>query len=525
MQREQQAGAGPAGAAAAPAPPPPPPVDATERYRRPGLRPLSPAELEQAAAGQLDAIDDRSAGCIVLAPTVDRGACVLMIRQRRQSQPAAQRAEGFWAFPKGHPEEGETDVLAAVRETAEETGVTPCVVDGGDAFSDVGYSFIGRLHSDRWRKHASYPDESRRPIVVSHKTVRYHLATCGREQAGTTQLGDTEEAEVVEWVAWTEVHSRLRHEEEKRAFAALMARPTLQQVREQSAQLAIAAAAAAIDDADAILVCSGAGLGVDCGFGTFRGRSAGAWPTALAKRKLDFSEASDPCWFDEDPQFAWSFWKSRHDTYTSAAPHAGYALLRDWGAAKPHGIFSFTSNIDGHWSAAGVPDERLWEVHGAVTRMQCTDIDKCEESGHWPVGAGLAALEEDPVTCTLTNTLAELPRCRKCGALARPHVLMFGDWGFETSRSDAAEVSYRAWKRQLLDAKAKVAVVEIGAGCAVPTVRMEAQLASDQFDAPLIRINTEEPAVAHLQHGGVAVELGALDALLRIEAARRAIGS
>ena len=102
---------------------------------------------------------------------------------------------------------------------------------------------------------------------------------------------------------------------------------------------------------------------------------------------------------------------------------------------------------------------------------------------------------------------------------------MFGDWGFETSRSDAAEVSYRAWKRQLLDAKAKVAVVEIGAGCAVPTVRMEAQLASDQFDVPLIRINTEEPAVAHLRRGGVAVELGALDALLRIEAARRAIGS
>ena len=55
MQREQQAGAGPArAAAAAPAAPPTPPVDATERYHRPGLRPLSPAELEQAAADGID---------------------------------------------------------------------------------------------------------------------------------------------------------------------------------------------------------------------------------------------------------------------------------------------------------------------------------------------------------------------------------------------------------------------------------------------------------------------------------------
>lgn len=43
----------------------------------------------------------------------------------------AQRSgpDGFWKFPKGHKESGETDVQAALRETAEEVGVDIQEVD------------------------------------------------------------------------------------------------------------------------------------------------------------------------------------------------------------------------------------------------------------------------------------------------------------------------------------------------------------------------------------------------------------
>jgi NAD-dependent SIR2 family protein deacetylase len=289
-----------------------------------------------------------------------------------------------------------------------------------------------------------------------------------------------------------------------------------------------------------VLVCTGAGMGVDSGLGTFRGKNAGVWPPLL-RRGMDFSEASDPCWFDDDPQFAWSFWKMRHDDYTHAAPHKGYELLRQWSQPKPHGMFSFTSNIDGHWEVVlGAESARVWEVHGTVRHLQCTDCDgrlargQAEgfpKWGSWPTGDALDGLEEDPETDKLAGSLENLPRCRKCAKLARPNVLMFGDWAYETSRCDAQEASYKKWQASVLScgdgsSGRKVAVIEIGAGHAVPTVRMEAQHAADRFNAPLIRINLEEPEVSeHQSQPGVSIALGALDALERIDAAMQQLGS
>lgn len=47
---------------------------------------------------------------------------------------------------------------AAARETREETQLRDIKKIYSDTFMDVGYSFIKRLHKDRWRKHSAYPD-------------------------------------------------------------------------------------------------------------------------------------------------------------------------------------------------------------------------------------------------------------------------------------------------------------------------------------------------------------------------------
>lgn len=39
-----------------------------------------------------------------------------------------QHNAGHWAFPKGHPEQGETNLQTAKRELAEETGLTDVVI-------------------------------------------------------------------------------------------------------------------------------------------------------------------------------------------------------------------------------------------------------------------------------------------------------------------------------------------------------------------------------------------------------------
>jgi len=46
----------------------------------------------------------------------------------------------YWGFPKGHQEIGESDVETALRELAEETGITDCEIHGEIQFVDE-YTF------------------------------------------------------------------------------------------------------------------------------------------------------------------------------------------------------------------------------------------------------------------------------------------------------------------------------------------------------------------------------------------------
>ena len=49
----------------------------------------------------------------------------------------------------------------------------------------------------------------------------------------------------------------------------------------------------AILSADAMLVCTGTGMGVDSGFGTFRGRHAGVW-APLKALGIDYADICSP---------------------------------------------------------------------------------------------------------------------------------------------------------------------------------------------------------------------------------------
>lgn len=203
-------------------------------YYRDCCRPLSAADLERAQAERLDELDDRSVGCVTFAalhrssqpeqqtdPIKDR-RYVLMIKQR-----VAEDKHGWWAFPKGHADEGETDEDCAIRETMEEAGVR--VRLWPEIFAETGYSFIKRMHVDRWRLHPAYPDEASRPKLVHHKVVRYYLAEVdGAVDPMHLRIEREQDAEVevAEWVLCAEAAERLAHEESKKVFRALLERYT-----------------------------------------------------------------------------------------------------------------------------------------------------------------------------------------------------------------------------------------------------------------------------------------------------------
>jgi NAD-dependent SIR2 family protein deacetylase len=248
-----------------------------------------------------------------------------------------------------------------------------------------------------------------------------------------------------------------------------------------------------------LLVCAGAGMGVDSGLPDFRGPE-GFWRAYPPYRApgLRFEEIADPVHFAADPELAWGFYGHRLGLYRATVPHAGFQALHTWAQHRPTRVF--TSNVDGQFQLAGFAEEQVAECHGSIHQLQCT-VD-CGRPV-WPADG--VTVEVDEATMRATSPL---PSCPDCGALARPNILMFGDTEWVADRTADQMRAHTTWLRELRESGARLAVVEIGAGTAIPTVRREAERASAASGA-LVRINVREPEVRHGRGVGIAAPAAA----------------
>jgi NAD-dependent SIR2 family protein deacetylase len=265
-------------------------------------------------------------------------------------------------------------------------------------------------------------------------------------------------------------------------------------------------AAALIAGADALLICAGAGMGVDSGLPDFRG-DEGFWRAypPYARLGLRFVELADPIHFAEDPTLAWGFYGHRLSLYRNTKPHAGFAILRSWADSLAHGARVFTSNVDGQFQRAGFDEPHVAEVHGSIHHLQC--LLPCSTT-FWPAPALDLSIDEGTMRAT-----GDLPTCPDCGNLARPNILMFGDADWVPHRSQRHLDDLAAWRRDLRGHN--LVVIELGAGTAISTVRRQAELASASNGA-LIRVNVREPEVRHGR--GISLGLPALEALSELDA-------
>ena len=250
-----------------------------------------------------------------------------------------------------------------------------------------------------------------------------------------------------------------------------------------------------------LLISAGAGMGVDSGLPDFRGPE-GFWRVYPPLRHLGlrFEEIASPSSFVRTPGLAWGFYGHRLQQYREVVPHRGFHILQEIAAQMPDGAFVFTSNVDGQFQKAGFAKDKVCEVHGSIHHLQC--ITPC--SDHiW--SADEFTPEVDMNACQLTNPW---PQCPKCGNLARPNILMFGDWDWVGWRSGQQEARFSDWCR---NASSPV-VIEIGAGNSVPTVRMMGEYSG----FPLIRINLRDPEVSGSNRIGVPMKaLPALEGIQR----------
>jgi NAD-dependent SIR2 family protein deacetylase len=254
-----------------------------------------------------------------------------------------------------------------------------------------------------------------------------------------------------------------------------------------------------IAKADGMLITAGAGMGVDSGLPDFRGPE-GFWRAypALRHHGYSFEEMANPEGFVRHPRLAWGFYGHRLALYRATQPHDGFRLLLQWSSRMKHGAFVFTSNVDGQFQRAGFSHERIVECHGAIDSMQC--VDACT-SDIWPASGFVPIVDEN--RCELINAM---PLCPHCGGLARPNILMFGDWNWIDAQSERQARRLASW----LPKVERLVVVELGAGRALPTVRRF----SERHGPRVVRINPREHGIA--PNVGVGIAGGAVASLMRI---------
>jgi NAD-dependent SIR2 family protein deacetylase len=259
-----------------------------------------------------------------------------------------------------------------------------------------------------------------------------------------------------------------------------------------STERAAAALRECFDGGGALVIAAGAGLGVDSGLPDFRGPQ-GFWRAYPAYQHLglSFEDLASPRWFQRDPSLAWGFYGHRFQLYQKTVPHDGYSILKAFAARAGGGAFVFTSNVDGAFQKVGFADDRVCEVHGAFSVFQCSQHDH----GLWLSHDSTVDVDE-----ATFRARAPFPLCR-CGAVARPNILMFGDGRWDDTRTGEQLGRLTAFLDGL-DPQRPVVVVEAGAGRAIPTVRGFSEQLLKRFPrSTLVRINVRE---AHADDGAVA---------------------
>jgi ADP-ribose pyrophosphatase YjhB (NUDIX family) len=133
-------------------------------------------------------VDEVSAGGLVIDTT---GTMGLLIGRYDHKDASGKRV--LWSLPKGHIEEGETPEQAAIREVAEETGITSSITKS-----------LGVI--DFW-----FMAGGKR----IHKTVHHFMFT----EVGGTLLAQESEVDEVSWFPLSEIVDRLAYPDEKKLIA------------------------------------------------------------------------------------------------------------------------------------------------------------------------------------------------------------------------------------------------------------------------------------------------------------------
>ncbi|MBL9010478.1 MAG: Sir2 family NAD-dependent protein deacetylase [Alphaproteobacteria bacterium] len=229
-----------------------------------------------------------------------------------------------------------------------------------------------------------------------------------------------------------------------------------------------------VDACERAVVFTGAGISTESGIPDFRS-PGGLWTRMKPIQFQDFVRSR------EVRREAWARRFEGEDTIAAAQPNAGHrAVARLVGMGIVSAVV--TQNIDGLHQLAGVPDDRVIEVHGTARYCKClacgSRYDNAEVRQMWADSGG------------------EAPDCTVCGGIIKSATISFGQPMPEAEMERAAA---EALSCDLMLAIGSSLVVYPAAG--VP-------LTAKRNGARLVILNREETELDHLADLVINAEIG-----------------
>ena len=160
-----------------------------------------------------------------------------------------------------------------------------------------------------------------------------------------------------------------------------------------------------IDEAECVVVLTGAGISTDSGIPDFRGPK-GVWTKNPEAEKMATIQH-----YMAEPEIRRRAWQQKLQMVGAARePNAGHrALVTLHKRGKLHTLI--TQNVDGLHQDAGIPPEIVVEIHGTLREFICM---KCGDGGPMELALErVRAGEEDPA-------------CQRCGGILKSATISFG---------------------------------------------------------------------------------------------------
>lgn len=224
--------------------------------------------------------------------------------------------------------------------------------------------------------------------------------------------------------------------------------------------------AEAIQQAERILIITGAGLSADSGLPTYRG--LGGLYNGLTSEGLPIEAALSGPMLQRDPALCWKYLAQLGQACLAARPNTGHLAIAELQRRKPQ-CWVLTQNIDGYHCQAGSAPERLIEIHGQLAPLFCQSC-----------GAADARLDEH-----LTRPLP--PRCAQCGGVLRPPVVLFE----EMLPEDAIGRLYQQVRQGF------EVVMAVGTTASFPYI-VEPVLAARRNGGFTVEVNPQKTDISHL---------------------------